>query len=612
MSAVRWGGWVAPALLLLAWACSDPAGEDQGPDEPVELVFAIDALSLDRVLPGTSADLVGSGFLEDAAWAAVVEGQVQGRPVELVLDVERLSDRALRVRFPVQALQAVGDGQLVGLLTLEGKLGEARGAAEVAISAMVVQRLSPRLDQVSPGMFPASPIEVLGADFIRGSEGQTLIDVRGTFVRDRDGEARALEAYSVPCAPPAEAAGWGRGSASFVFDPAWVGIEPGHIQGEARLVNEGPGWKAEGQWVRFEADLLPPVIEALSTPSASRGQAVRIFGNGFLGGSQGLTVVRLEGTFHAASGESRPLNPPIELAPLYVDGTELLFSMTVAYDFECQSGDLGAEPGELVGRATPITTLDGVTTEGEPLPLTFEVLPSKQVVWLRFLPAFTDSLRLFGLRDFSREVKAHIVNVVRRDYAGVNLEIRLEQPTDFLLYSTVEIGGPDPNAQQLFGLDNTLGLDRCNQRLDDKLAGRNADSDGAYGGIFVESFLQLSARNGTDNPLANPVFDEIFDPVIDQPAKQEEWGGPRQATIDRALRTLGNLVGNTTSHEIGHSLGLPVAPGCGQYHNAPGDRQIMDCGRDRPFAERAELTPQDRAVWTPENRRYLEMILPVR
>ncbi len=263
MSAVRWGGWVAPALLLLAWACSDPAGEDQGPDEPVELVFAIDALSLDRVLPGTSADLVGSGFLEDAAWAAVFEGQVQGRPVELVLDVERLSDRALRVRFPVQALQAVGDGQLVGLLTLEGKLGEARGAVEVAISAMVVQRLSPRLDQVSPGMFPASPIEVLGADFIRGSEGQTLIDVRGTFVRDRDGEARALEAYSVPCAPPAEAAGWGRGSASFVFDPAWVGIEPGHIQGEARLINEGPGWKAEGQWVRFEADLLPPVIEAL-------------------------------------------------------------------------------------------------------------------------------------------------------------------------------------------------------------------------------------------------------------------------------------------------------------------------------------------------------------
>ncbi len=169
---------------------------------------------------------------------------------------------------------------------------------------------------------------------------------------------------------------------------------------------------------------------------------------------------------------------------------------------------------------------------------------------------------------------------------------------------------PDPNAQQLFGLDNTSGLDRCNERLDDNLAGRNADSAGAYGGIFVESFLQLSPAAGAENPLAHPLFDEIFQPVIRKPAELADLGGDRDAEIRRAVLTLGNLVGNTTSHEIGHSLGLPQLPGCGEFHTAPGDRQIMDCGLDRPFEERAELGPEWQATWSPEDVEYLRRILP--
>jgi hypothetical protein len=88
--------------------------------------------------------------------------------------------------------------------------------------------------------------------------------------------------------------------------------------------------------------------------------------------------------------------------------------------------------------------------------------------------------------------------------------------------------------------------------------------------------------------------------------------GVRAEQITRAVRMLGHLIGNTLSHEIGHSLGLPMYPGCGQYHNAPGELQIMDCGRDRPFLERAGLDPRGPARWTEENRQYLERILPLR
>jgi hypothetical protein len=56
---------------------------------------------------------------------------------------------------------------------------------------------------------------------------------------------------------------------------------------------------------------------------------------------------------------------------------------------------------------------------------------------------------------------------------------------------------------------------------------------------------------------------------------------------------LGNLIGGTLSHEIGHSLGL-ANPFMEGFHNA-GDapNRIMDSGGNRPFVERAELAILD-------------------
>jgi len=597
---------VVKRALIAVWllGCSNGADTVE-PPPPEEATIVLSAIELDLVLPGTTARVQGVGFFEHGSYSAHLVGDVGGVAVDRDLPVRFLDDAHLAVEFEPGLVAGVPDGQLNGTLEVVAQVDGLTGTASIAIQAPVRQRLEPSFELVASGVYPASPVQVIGAGFIAGSEGRTLVELRGTFTGDRP-----VEVTGEGVRP---AGAWLRDEISFVLDPSWMGVEPGRLIGEMRVVNEGRGWFVEGEWAPVELDLLPPTIDALSTRSASRGEAIRIAGQGFVGGpSGGVSALRIQGVFESTDGQSAPFDAR-EFTPVWESGTELVFSFRVEYAFGCDSPDLGATPGRIDGTVTPLISYEGQSVEGSPVPLRFDILPTRQVVHLRFLPAFTDSLRLFGLRNVSGAVRERVLEVIRRDYAGINLEIRLNEPTDFLEYSIVEIGGPDPNGGQLFGLDNTPDLDHCNARLDDFLAGRNAES-GGYGGIFVESFLQLSPSRGVnDNPLAHGAFDEIFEPVLDDPVGAGEYpGGSRDAEIARAIRTLGNLVGNTATHEIGHSLGLPRQPGCGQYHNAAGDQQIMDCGADRPFEERAELVEGAHATWTGENRAYLEEILPLR
>jgi hypothetical protein len=603
---------------LLAFAllvgCSDAGGGAEEPPPLPPLSVTVQGLEVASVLPGTRARVRGDGFLEGAQFEVTLHGAVGGATVDLALPAERVDDGALAVTFPPAAVTPLGEGTLQGTLHVALVLDDARGEADAPVSVEVRQTLTPVVTGGAAAAFPATPFELRGSGFLDASEGESIVEIRGRFTRDGDGGAEMLDVGDVPAQRPGGDAPWGRDALSFVFDPAWVGISPGALDLEVRVVNRGLGWLREGEWHPVRVDLLAPVIEAIDPPAASRGERITISGQGFLGGDQegGYTALRLEGTFRADDGQTVELSGPtaLEVDPLRLDGRTLVFAMQPRYDADCHSADLGARAGTFEGRVTPVAGWRDETVEGDPTPMTFAILPPKQVVWLRFLPAFTDSLRLFGLRDVSREVEARILEVIRRDYAGINVEVRVTEPLDFIDYSVVEIGGPDPNAQQLFGLDNTPGFDHCNQRLNDNLAGHNADSEG-FGGIFVESFLQLSLSRHDENPLAHPAFDEIFDPFIDDPVEPGELpDGARAAEIARAIRTLGSLVGNTATHEIGHSLGLPAVVGCGEYHNPPGDGQIMDCGQDRPFEERAELDGHPPATWMTEDRAYLERILP--
>lgn len=610
----RGRAWVLwSALGVLAGSaqvsgCADAAP----PNAPQTFGFqiALDRIEAPIIVPGSRLRVVGAGYLEGGAWAGRVVGTLGGVTVDRVIQVERRADDLLDLLWAAEAFGDLPEGTFVGRIDLAARYGDATGQSSTAVQFEVRAGLDPFLSRAAPGAFPQTAWALEGDALLVGDEGATTLALQGTFTDDTTGARRDIALNDIPVLAN-DPRGIDRTLGMVVIAPAWFGIEPGRFEGVGTLSNAGRGWRRDAPPASVVFDLLLPTVEQVSPSGASRGQRVTIQGQGFLGGSEGTTILRIEGTFAPLGAAPLPLGGgALELAPTWRAGDALELTMRADYDFDCQSDDLGAVPGRLEGTVTPIIERDGVKVEGVSAPLTFDVLPSRQVVYLKFLPAFTDSLRLFGLRNLSADVQLRILEVLQRDYTGVNIEFRALEPSDFVDFGILEFGGPDPNGQNLFGLDNTPDLDRCNERLADNLAGRNADGAG-YGGIFVESFLQLSPSSGSDNPLASAAFDEVFGPVIRTPATPEDLLGSRADVVRRAVVSLGNLIGSTASHEIGHSLGLPVYPGCGEYHTAAAPAQLMDCGADRPFEERVELNATPPGAFGPDDMAYLRRILPL-
>ena len=552
------------------------------------------------ILPGGYFEVQGSGFLEGATY----EAQLSILGARYLLPTTLLDSGHLDVQVPVDVALSLNQGSHVGELLITVILEQAVGAASTSWTGTLFHHLTPTLNTPHPSTAPSSEALISGTGFLKRGEGQSLLELNGMLTTDRERRPIQTTVYL-------DAVSFDRSSAVWVATPDIWHILPGLFTGQVRVINQAQSGLNEGQWVEVSFDYQRPKILSTSPISISRGQFIYLLGRGFLGGNlERFTTVNFQGTFtpYLTSAPAQSWSD-LSLDVEWRSGRELSMYLNARFDQQCESQDLGGRSGVLSGVMIPTITLQDEVTVGEETSIELEILPNKQVVYLRFLPAFTDSLRLFGLRNVSARVIEEILSIVRQDYEGVNVDFRLTAPEDFAHYSIIEIGGADPNAQSLFGLDNTTGLDVCNQRLDDYLAGRNADSGGTFGGVFVESFLNLSPSRG-DNPIADPLFDDIFDPVINDPAKVIE-SAERVEVVDRAIRVLGHLVGNTLTHELGHSLGLPVIPGCGQYHNIPGELQIMDCGQDRPFLERAGLDPRGKATWTPENYQYLKKILPI-
>ena len=587
-------------FCVIACSTATPQGDRQGLNQ---IDVQVQALQLGSILPGAYFIVEAQGLLTgaDITTELILDQQ------SITLENQLLTNGQLQVRMAIDPLLAMPEGNKEGILRLRVSLDQASGEADIPITFELRTTLAPVLVQMDPWSAPSTARALSGSLFLKEGEGESLLLLNGEIQRTQ-GDRQPLN-LEIPLLQVTE----DRNQAQWIAQPQVWGLSSGRVIAQAMVINRAHGGELRSPILNVELDYLPPQIISLGQTQISRGENLDLFGYGFVGQDSGyFTTVTFNGEFVRHDNQQTQVFQEYNLNTTWISGEHLTsyFNPMLNTDHQaCSSNDLGGAQGTLSGELMVNIHSTSESAQGEIMPIDLKITGSKQVVYLNFLPAFTDSLRLFGLRNYSANIIDQVLQVVHRDYQGLNVEFRLSPPQDFSLYSVIEIGGPDPNSQSLFGLDNTTGLDTCNQRLDDYLAGVNADSGGLFGGVFVESFLRLSPTLG-DSMLADPLFDEIFLPVIRTPAQVNE-AADRMQVITLAIEVLGNLVGNTLSHELGHSLGLPVDPGCGSYHNAPGELQIMDCGQDRPFIERAGLDPRGYATWTSANRLYLETILPM-
>ncbi|MFO0749247.1 MAG: hypothetical protein U1F43_26825 [Myxococcota bacterium] len=640
------------AACLLGAACTD-ATTTGGSVYP-ELV--IGDVTPTEVLPGTRLHIAARGLVAEVArYRVSFAGTIGGRAVSGEAPAE-LVDAQLVVAVPesVVGADADGAGTFAGRLEVERETDDGAGDARATrpLSLQVRTHLTAFATALEASeLYPGERVTVSGGDALLPGEGTTLVRFDGTF-SDATG-VRPIDGLVVPTEPADAARLPGdRSRVAFALTPDVLGIRPGTFSGEVRLVDaHADGVETTSPPLAVAAlALRAPRVTGLTPAAASRGQRITISGRGFLpadGLQQTATVFLLDGVFTPRRGlptsfegaRALAIYPdaigpdaigpdaigpaaiePAAIEPDAVGGTgQAVAVLRTVLGEDGRPTGFGATPGRFVGRLTPVLLSGPDAIAGTSLAVDFTVLNPKQVVHIRLLPGFSDALVRFGLLAEKQAVLARVLEVLTRDYAGINIAFGYDAPTDWAEYEVVEVGGKDPNGTALLGLDNTSGKDVGNLRFDDVIGGFNADTRAhnfaAYGGIFAEEILSFSPTLGASE-LASPRFDDIFRDVVPELGGKAARVGEsdsfdeRGVAIRKAVRVLGNLIGTTITHEVGHSLGLTALDG--RYHN-DGDNPgwIMDAGQFRPFEERAEIDGQGPGVFEPFNRTYLESILPL-
>jgi hypothetical protein len=623
---------VTAALLTAVMGCSSAQlpGLDDGLAAP-----RVDELHPALILPSTRIDLVGAGFAdpERATTRLVLDGRFtpsggSEQPFSATLPATEVDDtHAFAVAagsawaIPPGAGRFDGTAVVQSISALDGSVHESP-AQPVAFD--VADSVDAHVTSLSAGnggnVHINDPIVLSGDGFLLGNgEGDTHVVVNGVD----------LVAHPLADAP------WDRTRVAFPFSPAIAGIQPGAFSGTVTVRNVfHAGADKPAGTLPLAVTVVKPEITAVAPTAASLGQYVDVTGGGFVGeASDEVTLLHLTGSF-APDGGGRSSPVDLMLVPHFAGGTELRYVLDEA-DALGKVIDLRRVSGRFTGQVTPIVRKGSDEVDGAPADATLAIAPVKQVIYVRFLPSYVDSLRLYGLANADAAVRARILAVAARDYAGLNVEFRDQPPADFALYSQVDVEGPDPNALGLLGYDNTPGKDVGNQRLFDRIGGVNAttQSDGfpGYGGVFAENFLGFSAHPSPRVAKldVDPThFDAIFDavrPDTGAPVSAADVragipaltdGGDclgardRQTQVACAVFVLGNLIGTTLTHETGHSLGL--ADPTGEAFHDPGDapNRLMDAGGARPFEERAELLGQGPAVFCSDEYIYLRTVLP--
>ncbi len=627
---------VGLAAAQLVVACASSSTPDVGLED-----LALDEVAPVIIVPGSAVRVKGTSFV-DVMWGATtlhLVGTTEDGPVDVRWPAEFVDFDTMTIRVDGSMLDELGgDVDFDGTARIDVVAtsdGQTYSSDVIAVDLQFREQLTPTPVGIDGEgvIFVNDQIVVEGGGFLLGGdEGVTVAKLEGCFMRSAGGGCTPITPVEIPMVP---VDAFDRAAAAFPFSPKVAGIQPGAFVGSVTIENQQtarPPIAAQSIDVQYE--LVTAQIFTVSPAAVSLGQYVFIEGGGFIGGEPGMdTEIELTGQFNRGGGNPAPAQ--LTLIPQFVEGR--LVRYVVNTDDELGTTiDLRVDTGLFTGTATPIITYAGDRVRGQSKSVSLAIAPVKQVVYLDFRPTYVEGLRDFGLRAVDNRIRDRVFAVVNRVYAGVNLELREEPPTDFEIYAHVELVGKDPNNQGLFGYDNSPGKDNGNLRLYDRLGGVNAltqqDGYAGYGGVFVRSLLGFSQHPGdlaTSVPGADPLFDDVFDPfrgdLGNDPVRGSDLGGDldpiddgrdcpadnRTDQIRCAVYVLGNLIGGTLAHEIGHSLGLanPFAEGFHNRGDAP--NRIMDGGGDRPFVERAELAGQGPGVFCDEEYSYLRMILPV-
>jgi hypothetical protein len=629
-------------LTIFALGC---APEIVGPRDTGLEGLAVTKVDPGLILPGTKIVIVGQSFVPETLGQTQVRlhGVVGGSgDVDVELDVVPISGSRIELSATDALFAGLGstgafDGEVVVEVT--STVDKKLHTAGLTVSLRFENSSTPKLDAVGDQIsFVNQPTEVSGNGFLLGGdEGTTEAELTGCFTPTGQTTCGAMKTLRIPATPKAA---FDRTRVTFPYVTAISGIGPGSFDGSVVMINVHRSTEEERSIEKaVHFDIQKPAIFGASTTSASLGQYVIINGGGFVGGNaEEATLLDLKGTFTPDDG-SPDIDLDLELVPEFVSGPTVRYVLSET-DALGKLIDLRKQSGLIVGTAQPIVSDASGRVSGDPIMVGLLVLPVKQIVYVRFLPSYVESLRKFGLRAADPLIRSRVLQVAARDYGGINVEFRTTEPEDFALFATVDLAGPDPNGQGLLGYDNTPGKDTDNLRLYDHIGGVNAltqeDGSPGYGGVFVEGFFGfsmhpngLAARLPEDPP--NQTFDPVFDPFRPDAGGLEVTAGElaqlqppmltdgsscpapssdRRGRISCAIWVLGSIIGSTMTHEVGHSLGLANPYGDG-YHD-PGDlpNRLMDVGGARPFDERAELNGLGPSRFCDSAFDYLRMILP--
>lgn len=590
------GGPGAGWLLLALWSltgCTETPPPPTPPTATLERVTAPTPVTIGSIVE-VAGTFDGAAAAEGTSLQVLAAGQRFTFPIHDSVPLRFLATSAF--------VDGVGDGEVAVVLQLVGDVE----TDPFDTTWRVARSLPLSLEAVPGGAVHYNEALVLRGEGFHGlTEGTLELCAEGTF-EDEAGMTQPA-ARCVPAVPLEEG---DRSRANAAFSSAWGSRQgaPGTFRGEMWVASRRGDEIRETARTATEFTIAPPVLFGLGAPTASVETRVSLDGAGFMdpgdGTSEASTVIRIAGVFTDGAGQITDVDT--EIFPAFESGSRLRWRLVAEpEDGRLSAAFFAASEGVFEGAFTPELVSSSDTVVGDSTPVTLTLAPVRQAVLLRFLPQFGERLAAFGLSAGFEGLRSAIAERVRGLFADYRVDVYLEAPVDVSRegLTVIDIGGPDPAGQGLFGRDSSPGKDVGNLRLFDQIGGANAEvqEDGfaGFGGVFVDSYLWWSSHPelpGDRPPLApavDPLFDEVFDPVRASPVTFIETRGTgepaRLAEVDRALRAFAFIVGETVAHELGHALGLADPFGAeDSFHNATArDGCLMDPGPDRPFGERA-------------------------